>query len=415
MEIMKTWTAPSPGGKDITYEIYDEQARNDIATLENDVANKEASGTAETKVSNHNTDTEAHNDIRLLLTELITQVNSFLDVDDTTRDQLSEILRDIDANKTSIESIVSGKVNVTDIINNLTTNVANKPLSAAQGVVLKNLIDTLQTAVTSHTSNGNIHITAEERAAWNAKQPAGSYALQSEVDSLSEEIADKVDKTGITLGEHTDGLIYVFINGTPTGNGVEMGTTGDVVGIVDSDNNIVLTGELADGTYTIVYESADGEQTAIGGFTLGAVLELFVPSTCVLNKRLNSSGAESAQNSTFVTDYIDIGDLEPNGTRTILFSGFQIQMGRSSSPYTGIEVYDASKVRIAKGATEYNDPIEYDESGQKTFKATVNNASTSKTARYIRVYGHLGEDYATLAGNAIGSIDDLANCSLILG
>lgn len=209
------------------------------------------------------------------------------------------------------------------------------------------------------------------------------FAKQSEVDGLSEEIADKVDKTGITLGEHTDGLIYVFINGIPTGNGVEMGTTGDIVGIVDSDNNIVLTGELADGTYTIVYESADGEQTAIGGFTLGQVLELFVPATCVLNARLSSSGAESSQNGTFVTDYIDIGDLEPSGTRTILFSGFQIQMERSGSPYTGIEVYDSP--------------------------------STSKTARYIRVYGHLGEEYSTQGTTALTSTDQLANCSLFLG
>ena len=36
METMKTWTAPSPEGKDITYEIYDEQARNDIATLKSE-------------------------------------------------------------------------------------------------------------------------------------------------------------------------------------------------------------------------------------------------------------------------------------------------------------------------------------------------------------------------------------------
>ena len=241
------------------------------------------------------------------------------------------------------------------------------------------------------------------------------FAKQSEVDGLSEEIDDKVDKTGITLGEHTDGLIYVFINGIPTGNGVEMGTTGDIVGIVDSDNNIVLTGELADGTYTIVYESADGEQTAIGGFTLGQVLELFVPATCVLNARLSSSGAESSQNGTFVTDYIDIGDLEPSGTRTILFSGFQIQMGRSGTPYTGIEVYDSSKSRLGKDDTEYNDPIEYDESGTKTFKATVNNPSTSKTARYIRVYGHLGEEYLIQGTTALTSTDQLANCSLILG
>lgn len=37
-----------------------------------------------------------------------------------------------------------------------------------------------------------------------------------------------------------------------------------VFGTVDEDNNIILTGELADGTYTIKYEDADGEQTTIG-------------------------------------------------------------------------------------------------------------------------------------------------------
>ena len=37
-----------------------------------------------------------------------------------------------------------------------------------------------------------------------------------------------------------------------------------VFGRVDADNNIILTGELADGTYTIKYEDAEGEQTVIG-------------------------------------------------------------------------------------------------------------------------------------------------------
>jgi hypothetical protein len=39
---------------------------------------------------------------------------------------------------------LSDKVNVTDIINDLTADIANKPLSAAQGVKLKELIDELE-------------------------------------------------------------------------------------------------------------------------------------------------------------------------------------------------------------------------------------------------------------------------------
>lgn len=37
-----------------------------------------------------------------------------------------------------------------------------------------------------------------------------------------------------------------------------------VFGRVDANNNIILTGELADGTYTIKYEDADGDVTEIG-------------------------------------------------------------------------------------------------------------------------------------------------------
>jgi hypothetical protein len=37
-----------------------------------------------------------------------------------------------------------------------------------------------------------------------------------------------------------------------------------VFGSVDEDNNIILTGELVNGTYTVKYENEDGSQTVIG-------------------------------------------------------------------------------------------------------------------------------------------------------
>lgn len=100
-------------------------------------------GTAENQVSKHNTDTTAHNDLRIELQSLADRINAVLDSDDTTLDELSEIVAYIKNNKTLIDSITTSKVNVADIINNLTTNVVNKPLSAAQGVVLKGLIDAI--------------------------------------------------------------------------------------------------------------------------------------------------------------------------------------------------------------------------------------------------------------------------------
>ena len=104
-------------------------------------------GTAASAVSAHNVSDAAHSDIRLLISSLTTKVNNFLDSDDTTLDELSELIQAIKDNEGTIEQLTSGKVNVADIVNDLVTNVANRPLSAAQGVVLKGLVDALTTTV----------------------------------------------------------------------------------------------------------------------------------------------------------------------------------------------------------------------------------------------------------------------------
>ena len=128
------------------------------------------------KISAHNIATDVHNDIRLLISDLTTKLNNFLDVDDTTVDQLSEVLTLINNNKGTLESLTTSKVNVSDIIDNLTTNSSDKVLSAAQGVAIKSLIDALETEVntkaassdlTSHTNNkSNPHeVTAEQTGA----------------------------------------------------------------------------------------------------------------------------------------------------------------------------------------------------------------------------------------------------------
>ena len=56
---------------------------------------------------------------------------------------MAEIVAYIKSNKSLIDGITTSKVSVSDIVNNLTSNVANKPLSAAQGVALKALIDAI--------------------------------------------------------------------------------------------------------------------------------------------------------------------------------------------------------------------------------------------------------------------------------
>ena len=103
----------------------------------------DAAGTAEIKISAHNVSDTAHNDIRLLVQGLMERLNTLADSDDTTLDQMSEIVSYIKYNRSLINGIYTNKVDVSDIINNLISNNTNKPLSAKQGRVLKSLIDAI--------------------------------------------------------------------------------------------------------------------------------------------------------------------------------------------------------------------------------------------------------------------------------
>lgn len=80
-----------------------------------------------------------------------------------------------------------------------------------------------------------------------------------------------------------------------------------VFGVVDSNNNIVLTGNLAEGTYTLKYEDADGNVTEIGTLNHTNAPEvtytnLFDPATASINTRMSgSSGASKAQDGYVMT------------------------------------------------------------------------------------------------------------------
>lgn len=98
-------------------------------------------GTAAGEIGKHNTQTDSHEDIRALIDGLAKRLNAIADSDDTTLDQMSEVVAYIKSNKSLIDQITTNKINTSDIVDNLVTNVSSKVLSAAQGVALKGLID----------------------------------------------------------------------------------------------------------------------------------------------------------------------------------------------------------------------------------------------------------------------------------
>lgn len=132
------------------------------------VVNMATTTVVDNKIGTHDTSTSAHNDIRVLISDLTTEVNNFLDVDDTTRDQLSEVLTLIDNNKGTLDSLTTTKVNVSDIIDNLTTASANKVLSANQGVAIKQLIDSLELVVNGKAASVHTHAISDITGLENA-------------------------------------------------------------------------------------------------------------------------------------------------------------------------------------------------------------------------------------------------------
>lgn len=204
-------------------------------------------------ISAHNTSTSAHNDIRGLITGLTNRLNALADSDDTTLDQMSEIVAYIKANKSLIDSITTSKVNVTDIINNLTTNVTNKPLSAAQGVVIKSLIDTLQTEVngkakasdlTSHTGNTTVHITSTERTNWNdANSKKHTHSNKTVLDNTTASFTteEKNKLAGITAGANSYTLpaAGTSLGGVKSGGHVTISS--GVITVNDDSHNHVIS------------------------------------------------------------------------------------------------------------------------------------------------------------------------------
>lgn len=174
-------------------------------------------------ISKHNASVTAHNDLRLAFKEVLDRVNAFLDSDDTTLDQLSEMITYIKANRSLVESVTTNKVNVADIVDDLVTNVSDKPLSAAQGVVLKELIDALtttannaagsaaaaQTAATeANTKAGNAQTAATEAkdtatAAGNAASTAQTTATEAKTAATAAQTAASEAKSSATAAGNT--------------------------------------------------------------------------------------------------------------------------------------------------------------------------------------------------------------------
>lgn len=152
-----------------------------------------------------------------VLKGMIDAITSILSSDDTFLDTLQEIVNYIKDNKSLIDSITITKVNVSDIIDNLTSEISNKPVSANQAFILKGMIDTL-TAIVNTKANITYVDNSIASAISRVYKPQGTVT----VDILN----------SLTITKEMNGYVY-DISGTGTLiKGSVQVTQGDNVAII---------------------------------------------------------------------------------------------------------------------------------------------------------------------------------------
>lgn len=207
---------------------------------------------------------------------------------------------------------------------------------------------------------------------------ADAQVVGNKFEELSEQ---KVNKTGITLDKDTDGLIYIFVDGVKVGNGVEVNgeiIEGDVTGILDENNNILLSGNIADGTYTLKWLKADGTYTDAGTIVVGAVPEPepvktnFFDASRGFYGRLSSTGVDRTDApKTFVTNYIPVqaGDI-------VEINGCTVAPIFTTGVYPYMTGYDSSKTNVyTENARTSNDYWTFDTLTSTSTQLTVLNDS----------------------------------------
>lgn len=191
----------------------------------------------------------------------------------------------------------------------------------------------------------------------NLAQTAGSakavlYSAQALSDDQQAQARENIGCIAKNQGSANVGKILVVgTDGNLTLTDMPAGG-GDVTGTIDENNNILLSGNLASGTYTLKYENQDGTYTEIGTLEVGVIggyTNLFSTSGDGFANDTDFSGASSGR---FLTNYIPCkdGDVIHVKGATV----YKAKAHNGADDVWGSAVYAAS---LKEAVSDYDDTV----------------------------------------------------------
>lgn len=368
-----------------TYTAGEVGARPDSWTPSASEVGADAAGTASGAVAAHNVSGAAHADLRALIEGLNNRLNALADSDDTTLDQLSEIVAYIKSNKALIDAVTTGKVSTSDIVDNLTTNASGKVLSAAQGVALKAMIDgiVIPTALPNPqpiTINGQRYDGSE----------AVTVTVSSEGGGTPVEIDDTLTQSGKAadakaVGDRLSALNEAKANNDDLSAVAKSGSYNDLTGkptiptvpnALPNPNKLILTGAVTaeyDGSAEVSVKIPEGgsgsytlpiaSETTLGGVKAVAKTDEMTQTVGVdaegrLFTAAGSGGGETltVEETLLASGTITSGDTALNFETGLTLADlkewdtFAWRVGSTHSTYYAIKLGNAQIARIQTNA-----------------------------------------------------------------
>ena len=242
---------------------------------------------------------------------------------------------------------------------------------------------------------------------------------------FAETLANAIDKRNITLGIHTDNLVYLFIDGIPVGTGIAQATTQEaqVIGFVDTNNDIVLTGNLATGLYTLKYENIDGTYIDIGSIEIKDEIKIINLVSSSLN--INGTGVYNNtgyKNSTYIsmdsitnppskdgTDSTTVATgLIPYSWESLYVKGVTIDpnISHCRAQYIGSDFY--VKYQLASGSWAWTNFMAIEELGTNYYKLTpLYTAQKPGTLEELDTIAYIRFSFAGTGENLVISTSEI--------